>query len=38
MVKGGNWKPTSRLIKPLPETNDSQGEIADIEIANHGNE
>ena len=38
MVKGSNWQPTCRLNKPLPETNDSQGEIADIEIANHGSE
>jgi hypothetical protein len=38
MVKGNNWQPTCRLIKPLPDSNDSQGEIADIEIANNGNE
>ena len=39
MVRGNNWQPTCRLIKPLPEQqNDSPGEIADIEIENYGKE
>jgi hypothetical protein len=38
MVRGNNWQPTCRLIKPLPESTESPSEIADIEIENHGKE
>ena len=37
MVRGNNWQPTCRLIKPLPEApleSSPREHIADIEISN----
>lgn len=40
MIRGGNWQPTCRLIKPLPRVDGSPtrdiNNIADLEIVNVG--